>query len=260
MTMTAKKNQTNTDATNGQGEQIYPRRRRLLTGTTAGAGVFLAMQAKTALGTTTCQSPSAMISGNTSPRPGTGNICSGGRSPGFWKQPQHFSYWGPSGLLPPRFSIQVQSCMSGLGDLSPCNISNIGTSIDTIFPGATGGSKGIWEVLAWPTNYPNVTRIGTTCTAAQGSQDVFGGQGQLLRHLACAYLNAAQFGSSTQDYPLTMQQVKDMWNAVKGGGLYCPQGMTCAVGTGMSASQIISYIQGLYGINAEVEGDLCKKN
>lgn len=257
--MTEKQNQTNTSSDVGQVEQIYSRRRRFLTGTTAGAGVFLAIQAKTALGTTTCQSPSAMISGNTSPRPGTGRICSGGRSPGFWKQPQHFSYWAPSGLIPPTFSVQVQTCMKGLGDLSPCNISSIGTTIDTIFTGAPGGSKGIWEVLAWPTAYPNVTRNGTTCTPITGTQDVFGGQGQLLRHLACAYLNAGQFGSANQDYPISMQQVKDMWNAVKGGGLYCPQGMTCAVGTGMSASQIIDYIQGLYGINAEVEGDICKK-
>jgi hypothetical protein len=256
--MTQKNEHPSTDPVIGQDEQIYPRRRRLLTGTTAGAGVFLAMHARTALGTTACKSPSAMISGNTSPRPGDGHICSGGRSPGFWKQPQHFSYWGPSGLIPPTFSVQVQSCMQGLGDISPCNISNIGTTISTIFPGATGGSKGIWEVLVWPTNYPKVNRTSTTCTVL-GPGNEFGQQGQLLRHLACAYLNAAYFGSAAQDYPLTMQQVKDMWLAVKGGGLYCPTGMTCDAGTGMSATQIVSYIQGLYGINAEVEGDVCKK-
>lgn len=256
--MTKKNEHSSTDPVIGQDEQIYPRRRRLLTGTTAGAGVFLAMQARTSLGTTACKSPSAMISGNTSPRPGNVNTCSGGRSPGFWKQPQHFSYW--RGLIPPTFSVELQSCTQGQGNITPCNITNKGSRLESVFPNAPGGRKGVWEVLAWPTNYPNVDRTSTSCTPLTGTQDAFGGQGQLLRHLACAYLNAAYFNSSSQDYPLSTEQVIAMWNAVKGGGIYCPQGITCAPGTGMSAMQIISYIQGLYDINAEVEVDICRKN
>ena len=64
-------------------------RRRLFRGVPAGIGVLLAVQAKTALGAGVCISPSAMMSGNASPRPGDGSVCSGGRSPGFWKVPQH---------------------------------------------------------------------------------------------------------------------------------------------------------------------------
>lgn len=243
----------------GQNAQKYPSRRRLLTVSTAGAGVFLAMQAKTALGTTACQSPSAQISGAHSPRPGDGQICSGGRSPGFWKTPQHFSYWAASGLIAPTFSVAVEVCMKGLGDITPCNISNIGTTIETIFPGAPGGTKGIWEALAWPTQYPNVSRTTSGCTQISGNTDVFGGKGQLIRHLACAYLNAGYFNSANQDYPLTKKQVKDIWAAVGFGGLYCPDGMTCSSSNAWDASKVIAYIQGLYGINAEVEGDLCKK-
>lgn len=234
---------------------VYPRRRKLLTGTAAAGGVFLAMQAKTALGTTTCQSPSAMMSGNQSVRPGGGSPCSGGRSPGFWKQPQHFIYWAASGLVPPTFSVPVKPCLTGLSKISPCNISNQGTLLNSLFPGAPGGSKGVWEVLAWPTNYPTTTGSGTECTVT-GSSDVFGGKGQLLRALACAYLNAGQFGSS--GYPITMAQVIDMWNAVKSGGLYCPSSITCAPGVGMSGTDIINYIQGMYDINADVDGDICK--
>ena len=47
-------------------------RRRLFRGAAGGVGVVLAVQAKTALGTGTCQSPSARMSGNTSPRGGNG--------------------------------------------------------------------------------------------------------------------------------------------------------------------------------------------
>lgn len=228
------------------------RRRRLLTGTAAGAGVFLAMQAKTALGVTKCQSPSAMISGNQSPRPGDGHVCSGGRSPGFWVQPQHFPYW--IGLSYPTFSSGITVCSTGLGNVSPCDIVNKGTLVGSLFAGAPGATKGIWEVIMWPTNYPTYT--GANCTGTKNNTDVFGGKGQLLRHLSCAYLNAAYFGSASQDYPITTQQVIDMWNAVKNGGLYCPTGMTCG-GGGMSADQIIAYISGMYDINEDVP-NLCK--
>lgn len=149
--------------------------------------------------------------------------------------------------------------MQGLSDITPCNLATIGSRIDSVFTGAPGGDKGIWEVLAWPTNYPKIERRGTSCRKLTGSIDAFGGQGQLLRHLACAYLNAAYFNSVSQDYPLSQAQVIEMWQAVKGGGIYCPTGMTCANGTGMSATQIITYIQNLYDINADVEGDICKK-
>lgn len=251
-------NETNEKSPPAQGQANSLRRRRLLRSTTAGAGILLSMQAKTALGTAVCKSPSAMISGNTSPRPGDGTVCSGGRSPGFWKQPQHFAHWGPSGLNPPTFKVAVEACMTGLGNISPCDLLTIGSTISSVFPDAPGGDKGIWEVLVWPTNYPKVTKTLTTCSAS-GVQDPFNGQGQLLRHLSCAYLNAGYFGTSGQDYPLTMDQVVDMWNQVKNGGTYCPKGMTCAPEKEMSAAQIIAYIEGLYDINADVANDICKK-
>lgn len=217
----------------------------------------MAVQARTALGNTLCQSPSAMISGNQSPRQGDGHTCSGGRSPGFWKQPQHFPYWGPSGLAYPTFDTGITACSTGLGNVTPCDITSKGSLVGNLLSGAPGGSYGVWEVLTWPTNYPQYS--GNGCKGNATSKDVFGGQGQLMRALICAYLNAAWFNSSSQDYPITTQQVIDMWNAVKNGGLYCPANMTCN-GGGMSAAQIVSYIEGMYDINADINVDLCKVN
>jgi hypothetical protein len=236
-------------------QTVSRRRRRLLTGTLAGSGVLLSIQAKTALGGTICQSPSAMISGNTSPRPGDGTTCSGGRSPGFWKQPQKFLYW--TGVSYPTFSSNIVPCTSGLGSVSPCDIKTRGTLVGQLFPGAPGGDKGIWEVLMWPTNYPT-TRYKDGKCEVKGNRDIFSGKGQLLRALACAYLNAGYFGSTAQSYPMTQQQVKDMWTAVGFGGTYCPSGMSCGTNA-MTASQIISYIESMYDINADVV-NLCKQN
>lgn len=245
-----------------QAAQKFPNRRKLLTGSTAGVGVFLAVQARTALGAGTCQSISAQISGAQSPRPGDGTACSGGRSPGFWKQPQHFSEWGASGLTPPTFGVPVQECMTGLGNLSPCDISNRDSmsKIKDTFLGAPGGHLGIWEVLAWPTSYPNVTINGTSCKPKKGggTTNPFGKQGQLLRHLSAALLNAYYFNSIGQNYVLTPEQVIDIWNQLNSKGSYCPSGISCSPTSRWSAAQIIAFIEGLYDFNASVENDLCK--
>ncbi len=235
-------------------QPVSSRRRRLLTGTLAGSGVLLSIQAKTALGGTVCQSPSAQISGNTSPRPNN-RPCSGGRSPGFWVTPQHFLHWAPSGLQLPTFYNDIVPCSSGLGNVTPCDIKTKGTLLGQVFPGATT-DYGVWEVLMWPTNYPTIQRNtspGTPGCKVKGKIDVFAGRGQLLRHLASAYLNAGYFPY----YPITQQQVKDMWNAVKVGGLYCPSSISCGTNDYMSASQIIAYIEGMYDYNSDVP-NLCK--
>lgn len=236
--------------------QISSRRRRLLAGTLAGSGVLLSIQAKTALGGTTCQSPSAQISGNTSPRPND-RPCSGGRSPGFWVTPQHFPHWAPSGLSYPSFYNNIVPCSSGLGNVSPCDIKSKGTLLGALFSGAPGGDKGVWEVLMWPTNYPTIKKgsPGSLDCKDKGNADVFNGKGQLLRHLVSAYLNASYF----EYYPITKQQVIEMWNAVGNGGLYCPNGISCGINDAMSASQIISYIEGMYDYNSDVP-NLCKQN
>lgn len=214
-------------------------RRRLFRGVAGGAGVLLSVHAKTALGTAVCKSPSAILSGNTSPRVGLPtSTCSGGRSPGFWKVPQKFVYW-PSGCKPATFRVSVDTCSTGMQGLTLADVSDHGTRLAEVFPGASG-TFGLWAVLAFPNE----------CG------------GQLLRHLTAAYLNAKTFKSSTQQYPLTDLQVVDIWRQLNSGGIYCPGSMMGACGSsGWTSQQVISYIEGLYGINAEVPSDpsLCKR-
>ena len=212
-------------------------RRRLLRGASAGAGVLLTVHAKTALGGV-CKSPSAMMSGNASPRPGDGSVCSGGRSPGFWKVPQHLQYWSVAGAMAPTFNVGVAVCSVGMQGLTVANILTQGTLLTSIgFTGAPA-NVGIWAVLAFPNSFAG---------------------GQLLRHLSAAWLNAGYFTSSAQRYPVTRAQIVDMWNATKSGGLYCPGTMVGGCGSsGWTGAQVIAYIEGMYDINDGVGPDLCR--
>lgn len=219
---------------------VEPRRRRLVGGAAAGVGVLLAVQAKTALGAGVCQSPSAAISGNASPRPGD-DQCSGGRSPGFWKEPQKFQYWGPAGATPPTFKpgVIVRDCASGMQNLSNADIQTPGTLVSTVLPGApVDANTGIWSVLAFPTLYE---------------------AGQLMRHLVAAWLNAGYFTSGAEKYPITRQQILDMWYAVRGGGIYCPGSVAPCGSQGMTAQDVIDYISGMYDVNSVIEHDICKE-
>jgi len=214
-------------------------RRKLFRGASGGVGVLLAVQAKTALGAGLCQSPSAMMSGNASPRPDGPPPCSGGRSPGFWKVPQKFNYW-TSPATHATFSQPISICSSGMQGLSMTDILTEGTLLSSIFPGSLS-SHGLWAVLAFPTHAD------------------FGGQGQLLRHLTAAYLNSL-YPSWSSPYPISTAQVQDMWTQLNACSLYNPTVTSgCAV-TGMTASEVIAYISGMYDIAADLppDADLCK--
>lgn len=211
-----------------------PDRRRLVGGVAGTVGVLMAVQAKTALGTTVCKSPSAMISGNTSPRPNQSTTCSGGRSPGFWKQPANFQYWSKPGATPPTFSVQVTTCVTGQQALTRAHISTKGKLVSSIFAGAPADT-GIWEVLAFPNEFP---------------------EGQLLRHLIAAWLNAG-YWSSAPAYPMSQAQVINIWTQLRSGGVYCPVGMSCGNKT-WTPADVIAYISGMYS-DTGVEPTLCKK-
>ena len=215
-------------------------RRRLFKGVAGGTGVLLAVHAKTALGAGACRSPSAMMSGNTSPRPRGGITCSGGRSPGFWKVPQHFDYWSKAGATKPTFKpgVVVKECVKGMQNLKLNDLATTGTLLTDIpFIGAPADA-GIWAVMAFPNS--------------------FSGGGQLMRHLSAAWLNAGYFDGDAAKYPITKQQVIDMWIATRSGGLYCPGTSGDCRTSGWTAEQVISYISGMYDINSGIESDLCK--
>lgn len=205
-------------------------RRRLITA--ASGGVLLTVTSRTALGATHCQSPSAMMSGNASPRPNDGN-CTGGLSPGFWAQPQKFPHWRQAGEMPPEFNGLVVDCTSGKGKLKLEDITNPGTLINNVFPNAVTVDYGLWAVIAFP------------------NEPLFGDKQQLLRHLSAAWLNAGYF----EYYPLSRTQILAMWNDLRFTGRYCPT-QNCG-SDGWTEQQVIAYIEGMYDYNAEVP-NLCK--
>lgn len=219
-----------------------PSRRRLFKGVAGGTGVLLSVHAKTALGTTICKSPSQIFSGNTSPRPDTGISCSGGLSPGYWVQPQHFEAWRRAGATPPKFSPAIVECANpGVGGLALAAIDSsvYTTSFAEIFGNSPAPKNGVQVPLPVP------------MWAIIYSPNSFDGPAQLARHLACAWLNANLFLGTSAQYPLTPKQVKDMWTATYlPGGTYCPSGTTCA--EPWDADAVIAYIKGMYDFNAEV--------
>jgi len=221
-------------------------RRRLFRGIGGGAGVLMAVSAKSALGGGVCQSPSGMMSGNTSPRPGTGTTCSGGLSPGYWVQPQHSPNWQTAGGVFPQFNGTIVTCTTSLNQVSFTDITNQGTTLQSVFTGWTPkgsyqGSVSMW----WVINSPNDPMFGGP-----------GGIGQLLRHLSCAWLNAGYFQGSAAKYPRTQAQVVDMWVQLNTKGSYCPGSLSCT--KPWTASDVLTYIQNMYDTNAPVD-NLCKK-
>ena len=216
-------------------------RRKLFRGVPAGLGVLMAVQAKTALGAATCISPSAKMSSNLSHHLHDSTTCSGGRSPGFWKVPQHFDNWAQVSTQParPTFNKMVSVCASGMQNLTVANIVAPGKLLSSVFLGAPVNTVnrtptigvGIWQVLAFP------------------NDPVFGSGGQLLRHLSAAWLNAGYPWQGGADYPLTQQQVVDIWNALISPGYFCPGGGTSCAGTSRwYASDVITYISGMYDV------------
>lgn len=221
-------------------------RRRLFRAAGGGAGVLMAVSAKSALGGGVCKSPSAMLSGNQSPRPGNGNSCSGGLSPGYWVQPQHSPNWATAGGVFPQFNGNIVTCTTSLNKVAFTDITSQGTTLQSIFTGWTPQGTGIGAVsIWWAINSPNDAMFGGP-----------GGVGQLLRHLSCAWLNAGYFTSSSAFYPLTKAQVVDMWTQLKTKGSYCPGSIKCS--TPWTATDVINYISGMYDVNAPVD-NLCKQ-
>ena len=225
-----------------QKSQPNPLRRKLFRGASGGVGVLLAVQAKTALGGAICQSPSAKMSGNTSPRPGGPAACSGGRSPGFWKVPQKFNYWTSPAKIPTfKAGVNVNFCSSGMQGLAITVIAanGEGTLLSSVFLNLTS-THGLWAVLAFPNDVS------------------FAGKGQLLRHLTAAYLNSL-FPWPLGTYPISTTQVLNMWTQINTCGFYNPATTSC-VGTGMTGTDVIAYISGMYDIAADIppDGDLCK--
>lgn len=221
-----------------EGHSLASKRRRLIRAGASGAAVLLAVKARTALGQTACLSPSAVVSGNMSAQPGL-QPCNGGASPTVWKLQSSLVAWSAALAQAPELkpSPQLEDTTLILvkeDEVNPKSvIKSSGTRLTDVLPGATRSDIGIWEFLAFPDNDT---------------------QTELKRHLIAAWLNAGFF----PDYPIKRWQVREMWDAVRAGGYYCPSSLACEGGMGMSANDIVAYISGMYESDSELKL-VCKK-
>ena len=159
-------------------------RRRLLQGGLAAGPVILTLFSRPAFGTGNngeCKAPSGFLSGNMSQH-GNPTFCSG-RTPGYWKQSQHFSQWRP---------LCYPTKVSGSGGHDATKFH----SATTGFNGSQFGTKTMLEVLD-----------------AGG-----GGYIALGRHITAALLNAAAGLTPV----LSQTQVRNIWNEFVSKGYYEP--------------------------------------
>lgn len=234
-------------------------RRRLFRGLSGGVGVLLAVPARTALGSAQCQSISAAMSGATSPRPGNGTVCSGGRSPGYWVQPQHFPNWlNDAKATPPTFNPAIEECAQGQGS-SGAVLNNIVPNTGTLlshmgldYPSGIprGKYESAWAVIAEPNTFSPYL-----------PPSLGGNPGQVLRHLVCAWLNSRAFNTAGSNYFMTEGQVSEAWAQLVATGMYCPSSFgpgTCP-GGGWSADQVKQFIEDRYDINSSAPNYCSKK-
>lgn len=140
----------NPDSTPVAGPDPKATRRRLLQGGLAVGPVLMTLVSRPVLALQ-CQTPSGFVSGNASVAAGAGPICAG-RTPGYWKQPQHFGAW-----TPPYYPTTVA--------------------------GPGGHTATLFDAIFTP-HYSGQTLLDVLATAGGPPNDV-------ARHVVAALLNAA---------------------------------------------------------------------
>lgn len=198
------------------------RRRRLIRAGASGAAVLLAVKARTALGQTSCLSPSAVVSGNMSTQPTT-TTCTLGATPTVWKLQTSLSQWAVVGAVAPTFNtplLDSTGCNGGHDASSNPQqyMSDPGTFVDAILSGAPQNLT-VWEVMAFPSQYPD---------------------GELMAALLAAWFNAEYYAPS---YPIKRWHVEEMWLER---GDYCPASLSCGPGAGMSEGDMLLYIRSTF--------------
>lgn len=147
----------------------------------AGAGIIMSsFTSGSALASVGCKQFSRWASGGSMARDDDGLQCTLGRSPGYWKQPQHFAEW--VGVVPPTCS---DNC-NGQGD--PVLNHQGATAFGSVFPDFLGEADvTFWHVLA--------------------DQNGYG----IARPFAAAYLNA----NAIAGYPLLPEDVTALWETYR---------------------------------------------
>lgn len=212
-------------------------RRRLFKGVAGGTGVLLSVHAKTALGTGICQSPSGRMSGNQSPRPGTGVVCTPGDHPNTCITPgTGFGHW-PSTCAKPAFKSDTTNTSkgnltfsgskpTGYRDVHAADMSSDGLLMSSVVSGAP--SIGLWRAMS-------------TQTCLVGSNRT------LLAYLCAAWINCQKYTASSGRFPISDIEVKRMAEASVNGQFYCPSSLLSCGTSAWTPVQVLSYLQLLMG-------------
>jgi len=180
-------------------------RRRFMKGGLAAAPVLMTLVSRPVLGAQ-CLSPSAFCSGNVSSPSAGAPVCQG-TTPGFWKQPQHFSDW-PLGFNPTPTT-------SGSGK-------RLSTTAATMFhSSSTGFSVGTLY------NFKGKTLLEVLETTGGPPADVG-------RHIGAALLNALTGRNSMPSDAI----VRAIWNEYASKGYYEP-----TAGVQWNHTQICDYLK-----------------
>jgi hypothetical protein len=155
-------------------------RRRLLQGGLAAAPVLMTLVSRPVLAQSTCTTPSGYVSANASTA-GRGVACLG-RTPGYWKQSQHFDDWRP-----PYY---------------PTNV-----------PGPGGHKATLFDSVFAP-HYPKKTLLDVLDPQVVGG----GPPNDVARHIVAAMLNVAAGWAPV----LTVPVVKAMWSEYLNTGTFSP--------------------------------------
>lgn len=243
-----------------QGQQttqppINAARRRLTQAGLAAPVVLATLASKNALATAPYNCTiSGQLSGNTSTHGNTVNCNTLGHSPGYWRQTQHCddwsysSYFQGSGMVDGNFKPIKCPTLDGSKQSSEgtlfttagfAKVFKCTDTTATVTHGHTTSTSTVVEIACYgDANFPSgpgdATLLQVVCN---GGNDA--GLASLGRAAVASLLNAYRFAPN---YPLTPNDVVQMFNAVCKGGTYQVNPTTFWTG-----DQVKAYFESLYG-------------
>lgn len=192
--------------------------RRKLTSAGLGMSAIFTLASRPVLAAQ-CTSPSAAASGNLSQH-GDAVVCAG-RTPGYWKQPQHSKEW-----VAPYSQGTCSGGSAGKGSIG-CMESPERWTGGTLFHDVCGGSN--FKVNNKSLSMNQVMIMNNNSYAGLSDPDNLG------CHIAAAILNAA---SGKTDGVLSVMGVIGMWNEWVAKGYFEP-----SAGAKWNSAQIVAYLQ-----------------
>lgn len=219
--------------------------------------VVMARQAKSTMGVPYHCTMSGQISGNVSTHNGS-ESCQIGLSPGYWQQPKRFGNW-PAGLTSPAIYQKVNGSWVLYTDANVPSLADIkDTSKFKVVSFSSGGTSysgrlgtTLKDALGTTVGIKGITGLAASNRAVSLWELLAYGEdadaflqpiGQFARHIAAAVLNAKTYAN----YPVSITQLRAMWDAVTGGGTSTTGTYSPMSGVNWTASQINSYLDGTW--------------